>query len=98
MVTSTPTIELGWAAELGGNDDERLVEHVPRFEIGNERGEGGVEFLDQLVLFQDALVVGVPAGAVEEVEVIRNLNETDALLDEPAAEQTAMSRSSRRVS
>lgn len=90
MTATTAAVELGRTTELGGDDDERLVEQTPGFKIGDECGDGAVEFLDQLVLFQDALIVRVPAGAVEEVQVVRDFDEAHALLDQSAAEQTTL--------
>src|SRR5690606_14989224 len=49
-----------------------------------------VQFLDQGMLLEDARVVHVPAGAVEEVEVVRNLDEPHATLDQPPRQQAAL--------
>ena len=38
-----------------------------------------------------ALVVRVPTRAVQEVEIVRNFNETDAGLDQAAGQQAALS-------
>ena len=46
--------------------------------------------LPALVLAELALVVGVPAGPVEEVQVVRDLNEPDAPLDQPTGQQAAL--------
>ena len=83
-------VELGGAAELGGDDDQRRVEPADPLQVVEQGGEGAVELGDQLVLLELALVVGVPAGAVEEVEVVRDLDEPDARLDQPAGQQAAL--------
>ena len=49
------------------------------------------------MLPQDAVVVNVPAGAVEEVQVVRNFDEPHARLDQPPGEQAAAGRIRRRM-
>ena len=60
------------------------------FQVDDQRRQRLVELLDQRVLLQDAVVVNVPAGAVEEVEVVRDLDEPHARLDQPPGEQAAL--------
>ena len=91
LVTAASTgVELGGAAELGAEGDEGFVEQTVGFEVGDEGGEGVVEVFDEEVLFFLAVVVGVPAGAVDEAEVVGDLNKTDAVLDEAAGEEAAL--------
>jgi len=52
--------------------------------------ERQVQLDDQLVLLELALIVGVPAGAVEEVEVMSDLDEPAAGLDQAAGQQAAL--------
>ena len=49
-----------------------------------------IELADQLVLAELALVVGVPAGPVEEVQVVRDLDEPDAPLNQTPGQQAAL--------
>ena len=42
------------------------------------------------MLLQDAVVVNVPAGAVEEVQIVRNLDEPNARFDQPPREQAPL--------
>ena len=79
-----------------GDDDQRLVEQLLRFQVEDQRRQGLVELLDQRVLLQDAVVVDVPAGAVEEVEVVRDLDEPHARLDQPAGRAGTAGRTRRR--
>ena len=39
-------------------------------EIGNQGGHGLVEFLDEEMLLQLAVIVSVPAGAIHEIHVV----------------------------
>ena len=90
MASSAAGVELSGAAELGGDDDEGGVEQVAGFEVVEQSRESLVEFADELVLLELALVVGVPPGAVQEVKVVGDLDEANAGLDEPASEQAAL--------
>src|SRR6185369_3201166 len=91
LVTApTAAVEFGGAAKLGGDDDQRLVEHSPRFEVSDQRGHRLTKFADQLVLLEDAAIVNVPPGAVEEVEIVRDFDEADAVLDQPSGQETAL--------
>ena len=83
-------VELGGAAELGGDHDQGRVEPADALQVVDQGREGVVELGDQLVLLELALVVGVPAGAVEEVQVVRDLDEPDARLDQPPGQQAAL--------
>jgi len=90
MAAAASGVELRGAAELGGDHDEGRVEHAVAFEVLEERGEGLIEVLDQEVLVPLAVVVGVPAAAVEEVQIVGDLDEADAGLDEAAGEEAAL--------
>ena len=85
-------VEFGGAAELGGDDDQGRVETADTLQVVEQGRESAVELGDQLVLPELALVVGVPAGAVEEVEVVRDLDEPDARLDQPPGQQAALAK------
>src|SRR3954452_10066233 len=63
---------------------------MSRFQVGDEGGDGRVELADQGVLLEDPAVVDVPAGAVEEIQVVRDLDDPDAPLDQPARQQAAL--------
>ena len=71
LVPATATaVEFRRTTEFRGNDNQRLVEHLLRLQIGDQRGQGSVEFPDQLVLLQNPGVVDVPSGTIEEIEIV----------------------------
>ena len=78
MAAAAAGVELRRPAELGGHDDQRLVEQLVLFQVDDQRRQRLVELLDQLVLLELAFVVRVPAGAVDEVQVGRHLDEPHA--------------------
>ena len=90
MAASAAAVEFRRPAEFGGDDDQRLIQQPLLFQIRDQRRDGGVQLLDQLVLLEDALVVDIPAGAVEEVQVVRHFDESHAALDQSAAQQAAL--------
>ena len=92
MATTTAAIEASGTAKLGVDDDKGLVEELAAFEIGNQSGEGAVEFLNEQVLLDLAVVVGIPAGAVHEVEIVRNFNKASAGFDKAAGDQAALAK------
>ena len=49
-----------------------------RFEILNERSEGMIQLANQPMLLQLPFLVRVPAGAVDEVEIVGNFHKTHA--------------------
>ena len=59
-------------------------------EVIEESGEGLVEFLNEDVLIFLAVVVGIPASAIDEVEVEGNFDETHTVLYESSGEQAAL--------
>ena len=61
-------------------------------EIRDQGGDGGVEFLNQAVLIENAFVVDVPAGAVEEVEIVGDFDETHSAFHEAPTEQAALTK------
>ena len=91
MAAAAAAVELRRAAELGGDDDQRLVEQLASL---RDRATSAARALSSSwissVLLVDAFVVDVPAGAVEEVQVVRDLDEPHARLDQPAGEQAAL--------
>ena len=91
MTATAATVELGWTTELGGDDDERFFEETMIFQILDEGCESVVEFADEGVLVIDALVVNIPACAVDEVEVVGHFDESNTALDETPCEQAALS-------
>ena len=80
LLTSAHAV-VGRASELAARDDERLVEHAPRLEIGDERGEWLIDRSDATIVSLRDVVVRVPTRSV-------NLDEADTLLDESAGEKT----------
>jgi hypothetical protein len=90
VAASALGVELRRTAELGGDDDEGLVQHAGALEVFDQAGEGVVELADEDVLVVDAVVMHVPAGAVDEVEVVRDFDEAHAALDEATGEQAAL--------
>ena len=90
MAAAALGVEPSRTSELGADDDERLVEHLGALEVFDQAGEGVIELADEHMLVVDALVMHVPAGAVDEVEVVRDFDEAHAALDEPSGEQAAL--------
>jgi hypothetical protein len=81
MAPAAFSVKRSRASELGSNHNQRFIEESRAFEIRQKTGERKVEFLDEQMLVSDSFVVNVPAAAVEEVEVVRYLDETDTGLD-----------------
>jgi len=90
MAATALAIELGGAAELGAERDEGFVEKTLFLQIDDERRERLIQILDENMLFFLTFVVGIPSGAVDEVEVVGNLDETDACLNEASCEKAAL--------
>lgn len=90
MTTSAAAIELRRATKLRADDDERLVEQALLFQVRHQCRDGLVELLDEDVLVELAVVVGVPAGAVDEVQVMGDFDEAHAALDQASGEQAAL--------
>ena len=61
---ATAAIESSRSTELGAHGHQGLVEQVVFLKVGDEGGEGVVQFLDEEVLLELALVVSVPSGTV----------------------------------
>ena len=74
MAASAEAIELGRTAALSCHHDEGRVEGLEFFEILDQRCHAFVEILNEQVLLQYSLLVNVPPGAVEEVEIEGNLD------------------------
>jgi hypothetical protein len=81
MAAAAFSVKRSRASKLGPDHDEGFIEESRAFEIRQKTGERKVEFLDEQMLVSDSFVVNVPAAAVEEVEVVRYLDETDTGLD-----------------
>lgn len=92
MASAAVAIELGGAAEFGGDDDEGFIEELLLFKVVHEGGDAVVEVADEFVLFELALAVGVPAGAIEEAGVVGEFDEADAILDEASGEKAALAK------
>jgi hypothetical protein len=67
VAAPSASVELWGTPKLGADDEERFVEEVMIFQIFNQGGERVIEFADEGVLIVDALVVNVPASAVDEI-------------------------------
>jgi hypothetical protein len=83
VIAAVILIDLRRAAELGGEHDERLLQHAARFQILQQGAQGGVEFIAELRHAGEVGVVGVPTAE-------GNLGEAHAMLDETAGEQAAL--------
>src|SRR4029453_10616968 len=57
---------------------------------GHKSRQSLVQLLNQRVLPQNAFVVHIPAGAVEEVQIVRNLDEPHARFHQPPREQAPL--------
>ena len=64
MSATAAAVEFSGSAELGAHSHQGLVEEVVFLKVGDEGGEGVVQFLDEEVLLELALVVSVPSGTV----------------------------------
>ena len=82
MASTASAVKLGGSPKFGGDHDECSVKQSLLLEILNQRGNGDVQLLNQSVLLQYAIVVDVPADAIQEVEVMRNLDKADPSLDQ----------------
>lgn len=92
VTTATAAVESCGTPELGAYGHQGLVEQVIFLKVSDKGGQCIVQFLDEEVLIELALVMGVPAGAVEEVEVMGNLDEANTALDQPAGKQTTLTK------
>ena len=91
LVTATaPSIKASRASELGADGDEGFVEELLLLEIANQCGDGGVQLLNEEVLIGVAFVVDVPTGAVHEVEVVGDLDEAHACLNEAPGKKASL--------
>ena len=65
MMSATSTaVESSRSTELGAHSHQGLVEQVVFGKASDKGGQGIVQFLDEEVLLELALVVSVPSGAV----------------------------------
>src|SRR3954451_10918222 len=90
MATTAAGVELRWPTELAGDDDQCLVEQPFLFQIDDERGQRLVELLDQRMLPNNAIIVHVPTGAVEKIEIVRDLDKPDPRLRKSPREQAPL--------
>src|SRR5688572_10092419 len=90
MPPSATAVEVRRPPELARDHDQRSIEQSFVAEIFDQAGERGVEFRDERVLLFDSGVMDVPARAVDEIQIVRHLDETHAALDEPARQQTSL--------
>src|SRR5262245_8129836 len=90
MATSATSVELRRAAKFASDHDQRFLEQLFLFKIDDKRRQGLIELLDQGMLPENAVVVYVPAGAVEEIEVVRDLDKSHARLDQSPREQASL--------
>ena len=91
LVSATATtVELPRAAKLRANHNERFFEEPFFLKIRNQRGECVVEFADEDVLIELTGIVRVPAGTIDEIQIVRDLNKADAGLHQPTREEAAL--------
>jgi len=83
------------AAELGPPDDERFVEQTALLEVGEQAGDGTVDFIRQ------AAVIGADAGMgipfVAPAAAVKDLDETDASFNETPRRQALPAETARRA-
>ena len=65
MASTASAVKLGGSPKLGGDHNKGLVKQSLLLEILNQGRNGGVQFLNQSVLFQYPIVVDVPADAIQ---------------------------------
>ena len=92
MAATATRVESGGAAEFRGHDDERFVETLFLFEVFDECGECRVEFANESVLLKNAFIVDVPPGSVDEVEIVRDFDESDAGLSQSPGQKAALTK------
>src|SRR3712207_4799139 len=90
MAAAARSIELRWPTELRADDDQRRIKLLARFEIVDEGRQGGIELANQQMLIVDAIVVNVPASAIEEVQVVRHFDEAHPCFNQSAGQQTTL--------
>ncbi len=71
MPTPTASVELARPAKLCGHHDQGLVEQLLLLQIPEQGRDASVQITDEGVLVDLALIVRVPAGAVDEIQILR---------------------------
>jgi hypothetical protein len=98
VVAAAVFVDFGGTAELGEEDDERVVEEAALVEVVDEGGEGAVDAGDVVGAFGhvadvgevlDGDVVVVPQVAVQAVVTVVDHHETGAGFDEAAGHEAA---------
>ena len=90
MTATTAAVELRGSTELARHTNQSRLEQPMRLEVVHQRTERLIEPANEFVLFHLAVVVGVPTGAVGEVQIVEDLDEPHALLNEPPTEQATL--------
>ena len=90
MAAAAAAVELRRTSELGGDHHQRGVQQFRLLQIVQQRREGLIQILNQQVLLHLRGVVRIPTGAVEEVQIERDLDEADAGLHQSAGQQAAL--------
>ena len=71
LVSATsPTIVRSRPTEFCTDRDERFIQDALSFEVADQSRQCNVEFFNEQMLILLALVVSVPAGAVDEIEIM----------------------------
>lgn len=72
MTTPVASIEGGRTPELVIDDDQGFVEEREGVEISDQGGQRLIRILEQHVWFELSLIVGIPTGSVDKIEVVRD--------------------------
>ena len=90
MVAAIPHIDLRCSSELAHHADQRLLEQTAIGQIGDQRGEGQVEFAQLLDVKIEVLVMRVVVGVI-------HLHIRDAVLQQSSGQQTMLAEFARAV-
>lgn len=91
LMAPTPSaVKLRRAAKFCGDHNQCFIQQLLCFEIGDQGGDCSAELLDEPVLIEDAFVVDIPSGAIQEVEVVGDFDKPGSTLYQPSAEKTAL--------
>ena len=88
----------GGTAKLGGESDERIIEHAAAAQVLEQRGHGLVDTLRLAGMVTDHVLMAIPAGtrlAAKRTARVE-LNEANAALEQPAR-QDAVARETPRL-
>ena len=69
MAAASAAIELSGTSELSGDHNQRRIEQLRSFQILYQRRERLIQILNQQVLLPLPVVMRVPPGTIQEIEI-----------------------------